>query len=117
MDSVYHQTLTSSSVLFSSASITLTSLLLLAFFLRYSVVFFSQISPEGVFQTSAEKIVNHNPSKANFNPKAYDCMASLPGYSKLIRSQDIDKVGAEIGHWQLRNPHQIMDEERRFVFN
>ena len=24
---------------------------------------------------------------------------------------------AEIGHWQLRNPHQVMDEKRCFVFN
>ena len=26
-------------------------------------------------------------------------------------------ANAEIGHWQLRNPHQIMDKERHFVSN
>ena len=51
-----------------------------------------QISVEGVFQTSAEKVVNKNPVAANFNPKAYACMGALPNYSKLIRSPDIDKV-------------------------
>ena len=29
----------------------------------------------------------------------------------------VETLTAEIGHWQLRNPHQIMDEERHFVFN
>jgi len=53
---------------------------------------YHKISVNGVFQTSAEKTVNKNPLKANFNSKAYDCMGALPNYRKLIRSKDIDKI-------------------------
>ncbi len=51
-----------------------------------------QISVEGVFKTTAEKIVNEDPVGADFNPKAYACMGALPNYDKLIRSPRLDKV-------------------------
>ena len=56
-----------------------------------------QISVEGVFKTSAEKIVSEDPVGADFNPKAYACMGALPNYDKLIRSSCLDKVSVVMG--------------------
>ena len=36
---------------------------------------------------------------------------------RRVEKENLAIRGAEIGHWQLRSPHQIMDKECRFVSN